>query len=74
MNGYWLDRLNTELAAAEKKRLKDIAKAKKSERERCAKVCEAQYNGGDWIDGITVASKCAAAIRALADKPAGGEA
>ena len=65
MNGYWLDRLNTELAAAEKKRLKDIAKAKKSERERCAKVCRGISDKKFYPhDGMT-AHECAQAIENL---------
>lgn len=31
--------------------------------ERAAKVCEGVYREGDWSDGVTVARKCAAAIR-----------
>jgi hypothetical protein len=39
-----------------------------AERERCAKVCEDLYGPNDWFIGSVLMDKCAAAIRAGADK------
>ncbi len=69
------------LSEAEKKVLDDfraalaerepdaIARAVEAEREACAKLCEAEYEGYDWADREKDATEdCARAIRARGSK------
>ena len=50
-------------------RRREIAAAVEAEREACAKVCEAEYEGYDWADREKDATEdCARAIRARGSK------